>query len=143
MFHCDQCDKSYKWRDSLTRHKKLAHCQTPSSKRKYAAEEVNDQEFYSPLKRSNAVPENLNPSNRNEEEEEPLQRSDGVPVTTVCKRNHQVPTAISESFKFKHPFGMLVAGPTQSGKTLWTMKIFERASSTHLYPCIWYIVLIL
>ena len=94
MFHCDQCGKSYKWRDSLTRHKKLAHGQTPSSKRKYAAEEVNDQESYSPLKRSNAVPENKNLGNWNEEEKESLQRSDDVPITTVNKRNlfsHQAP----------------------------------------------------
>ena len=70
MFDCDQCGKSYKWRDSLTRHKKLTHGQTPSSKRKYAAVEMNDQESYSPLKRSNAVPENKNLGNLNEEEKE-------------------------------------------------------------------------
>ena len=69
MFHCDQCGKSYKWRDSQTRHKKLAHGQTPSIKRKYAAEEVDDQESYSPLKRSNAVQENKNLGIWNEEEE--------------------------------------------------------------------------
>ena len=46
-----------------------------------------------------------------------------LPVTTVTKGNllnHQVPTSISESFKFK-----LVAGPTQSGKTQWTMKFLK------------------
>ena len=53
---------------------------------------------------------------------------DGIPITTMSKRDllvHQVPTAISESFKFNHPFGMLVAGPTQSGKTQWTVKFLK------------------
>ena len=60
--------------------------------------------------------------------EESLQRHEGEPFTTVSKRNllnHQASTSIAESFEFKHPFGMLVAGPTQSGKTQWTVKFLK------------------
>ena len=129
MFHCDQCDKVFTRKDALNRHKISVHGNVPSGKRKYASEEVDDdEEPYSPLKRSNAVPDNWNPGNWNEEEEESLQRSDGVPVTTVSKRNlfsHQAPDLGSQHFKFKHPFGMQVAGPTQSGKTQWTVKFLK------------------
>ena len=91
MFNCDQCEKVYSRKDSLTRHKRTVHGDVPSGKRKYADED--EEESYPPLKRSNAVPDNWNPGNWNDEEE-PLQRSDGVPVTTVSKRNlfsHQAP----------------------------------------------------
>ena len=54
-----------------------------------------------------------------------LKEHDGM--TTVNKQRHQqshqalVPKA--QSFKFKHPFCMLVAGPSHSGKTSWTVKL--------------------
>ena len=73
MFHCDQCDKVFTRKDTLNRHKISVHGNVPSGKRKYASEEVDDdEEPYSPLKRSNAVPDNWNPGNWNEEEEESL-----------------------------------------------------------------------
>ena len=122
MFDCDQCGKSYKWKDSLIRHKKTEHGQIPAKVRKFADK---DDEDFEPLTRSNAVPDNWNP---NEEEPESLQRSDGIPVTTVSKRNlfsHQALAPRAQPFKFKHPFCMLVAGPTQSGKTQWTVKFLK------------------
>ena len=87
-------------------------------------------------KRSNAVLENKNLGIWNEEEEKSLQRSDYVPITTVNKPNlfsHQVPELGSHHFKFKHPFGILVAGPTQSGKTLWTVN-FLKECHQRIYP---------
>ena len=128
MFDCDQCGKSYNWRDSLTRHMKKAHGQTPTKKRKHAAEKVSDAESYSPLKRTNEDDWNPNKAEPGFFKEEPLQHRGGVPVTTANKRDllsRQASTSIAESFKFKHPFGMLVAGPTQSGKTQWTVKFLK------------------
>ena len=47
MFDCDQCGKSYTWRDSLTRHKRSIHSNSSSKKRKYPND--NAQEPYQPL----------------------------------------------------------------------------------------------
>ena len=130
MFDCDQCGKSYKWKDSLTRHKKMEHGQITSRKRNHPDEE-GDEDSYTPLKRSNAVPDNWN-SNYQENgfsQEESLKRSDAIPVTTVSKRNlfsHQALASRSQPFKFKHPFCMLVADPSRSGKTQWAVKLLKQ-----------------
>ena len=119
-FICDHCGKGFTRRYTLKVHKLNKHRDAKNTKRTY---EDDDDDFYKPLKRSNAVPDNWNP---NEEEPESLQRSDGIPVTTVSKRNlfsHQALSLRSQPFKFKHPFCMLVAGPSHSGKTSWTVKL--------------------
>ena len=61
-------------------------------KRNHAAVDY-DEDFYTPLKRTSAGDWNPN--------DEPLQRSDGVPITTMIKRNfpsHQVPALSSLPF---------------------------------------------
>ena len=128
MLDCDQCEKTFSRKDSLTRHKISVHDVLSTKKQKYVDED--DRDSYPPLKRSNAIPDNWNPNEEESgfEREESLQRSDAAPVTTVSKRNlfrHQVPELGSHHFKFKHPFCMLVAGPTQSGKTQWTVKFLK------------------
>ena len=123
-FICDHCGKGFTRSYTLKVHKLNKHRVAKNTKRNYVNED-DDEDSYSPLKRSNAVPDNWNP---NEEELESLQGSDAIPVTTVSNRNlfsHQALASRSQPFKFKHPFCMLVAGPTQSGKTQWTVKFLK------------------
>ena len=61
MFNCDQCEKIFSRKDILTRHKNSVHGNASSRKRKYTDEE-GDEDFYTPLKRANAVPDNWNPN---------------------------------------------------------------------------------
>ena len=53
-----------------------------------------------------------------------LKKHDDVPTTS--KQNlssHQALVPKAQFFKFKHPFCMLVAGPSHSGKTSWTVQL--------------------
>ena len=108
----------------------MEHVQIASRKRNRPDEE-GDKESYPPLERSNVLPDNWN-SNHQEtgfSREESLKRSDAIPVTTVSKRNlfsHQALAPRSQPFKFKHPFCMLVAGPSRSGKTQWVVKLLKQ-----------------
>ena len=46
-------------------------------------------------------------------------------VNTKSLFSQQTLAPISQSFRFKHPFCMLVAGPLQSGKTSWTVNLLK------------------
>ena len=123
MFHCDQCGKSYKWRDSLTRHKKMQHGQTPSSKRKYVERDADDEESYQPLlKQDNTSSLDKQNTESASVSDDSLKRRDSTTDTEQSLFNDKP----AKSFKFKHPCCMMVAGPSQSGKTTWTVRLLER-----------------
>ena len=127
-FKCDQCGQSFTRSYNLKVHKLNRHSNSKAMKRMYLDEDAA--ESYTPLERSNAVPDNWKP---NVDEpgfarKESLQRTDREPYTSVRKRNlfiHQDLAPRSQTFKFQHPFCMLVAGPSRSGKTQWTMKLLK------------------
>ena len=129
MFDCDQCDKTYQWKDSLVSHNINIHASNAllTKKRKYL-DESESNEPYPPLERSNNDGWKLKqvPGFAREES---LQRSDAVPDhNTVSRRNifgHQALATRSQPFKFKHPFCMMVAGPSQSGKTQWVVRLLK------------------
>ena len=117
MYSCDKCSKLFSRKDSLTRHESTVHGVTSVGKRKYL-DESESNEPYPPLERSNNDGWKLKqvPGFAREES---LQRSDAVPDhNTVSRRNmfgHQALAPRSQPFKFKHPFCMMVAGPSRSG----------------------------
>ena len=125
-FKCDECGKSFTRKYRLKVHKLYKHADANTLKRKHA--DADDEDFYTSLKKTIPDDRNLSEAESGFTKEESLQRHKGEPFTTVSKRNllnRQASTSIAESFKFKHPFGMLVAGPTQSGKTQWTVKFLK------------------
>ena len=125
-FKCDECGKSFTRKYRLKVHKLYKHADANTLKRKHA--DADDEDFYTSLKKTIPDDRNLSEAESGFTKEESLQRHEGEPFTTVSKRNllnRQASTSIAESFKFKHPFGMLVAGPTQSGKTQWTVKFLK------------------
>ena len=123
MFQCDQCDKSYQWKDSLVRHKKTVH--GVASKRKSMDEQ--NVEDYPPLERSDGWKLNQSPGFVRDQ---PLERSNAVPdQNVVSKRNvfgYQSLEPRKHLFKFKHPFCMMVAGPSRSGKTQWVVQLLQQ-----------------
>ena len=111
-------------KDSLARHKIIVHNDStvvapPTRKRKYL-DVSDDEESYPPLERSDNDGWKLNQA-PDFAREESLQRSNALPDhNTVSRRNmfsHQALAPRSQPFKFKHPFCMMVAGPSRSGKT--------------------------
>ena len=63
------------------------------------------------------------------EREESLQRRDAVPDhNTVSRRNmfsHHAMAPRSQPFRFQHPFCMMLAGPSRSGKTQWVVHLLK------------------
>ena len=93
MFDCNQCGKSYKWRDSLTRHKKMTHCPIKTKVEKYNNQ---GEEYFQHLTRSNAVLDSVSSSLQEVEITRELLGSDGIPVTPAIKRN--LLKSVSDSF---------------------------------------------
>ena len=123
MFHCRDCNKEYTRKDSLTRHRLAAHSrlkhQVGNGKSAGSDSESADSipRKYSSLKRSKAYsPE--------EEDVQELKRSDAMPDTHFVDSRNYMPTQVRE-FKFKHPFCMMVCGPSRSGKTKWVAKLLK------------------
>jgi hypothetical protein len=118
-YTCDECGKSYKWRDSLTRHNRVEH-QVGNGKRTGSDSESEDSipRKYSSLKRSKTY------SLDQEEDVQELKRSDAMPDTHFVDSRNYKPTQVHE-FKFKHPFCMMVCGPSRSGKTKWVAKLLK------------------
>ena len=125
-FKCDECRQICTRKYGLKVHKLYKHADANTLKRKHA--DADDEDFYTTLKKTNPDYWNSTEAEPGFTREGSLQRREDVSASTVSKRNilnHQVPTIIYEYFKFKHPFGMLVAGPTQSGKMQWTVKFLK------------------
>ena len=120
-FKCDECGKSFTRKYRLKVHKLYKHADSNTLKRKHR--DFDDEDFYTPLKKTILGDRNLTEAELGFKREELLQHL----------LNHQDSTSIAKSFKFKHPFGMLVAGPTQSGKTQWTVK-FLKERHQHIDP---------
>ena len=127
-FKCDQCGQSFTRRYNLKVHKLNVHSNSKAMIRMYLDEDA--EESYPPLERSNAVPDNWKPNvyKPGLAREESLRRTNGEPDTSVSKRNPFRNHALaprSQTLKFQHPFCMLVAEPSRSGKTQWTMKLLK------------------
>ena len=105
---CDECSKTYKRKFDLHRYKLQKHAenQTGAGKRKAERSEEG-----SP-KRSKHSPEKL-------------ERQNAIPVTRFVDSRNYTPTLVYD-FKFKHPFCMMVAGPSRSGKTHWVAKLIKK-----------------
>ena len=135
MFECDQCDKSYQWKDSLVRHKRTVHGDTATSLKKRKHLDVTNgssDDEYPPLERQNNDGWKLNqPQSPGFARHVSLQRSNAVPDHEVRwgKRNmfdEQVLVSSFHPFKFKHPFCMMVTGPSRSGKTQWVLRLLQQ-----------------
>ena len=95
-FKCDICDKRYVWKKSLIRHVKETH----NLDKNY--EHLNSEKGNTPI---------LPP---------------GIPDVEFRKllENGSVEEDNSKTrFVFKHPFSMMVSGPTRSGKTQWVTRL--------------------
>ena len=120
MYECNECEKVYTRKDSLVRHKKAVH----GKKARYIEQSGND---YEPLVRQNAI--------TTWPPEDSLQRQNALPSpqhvsSRLTFEDQQVanPAAYTKAqpFKFKHPFCMLVAGPSRSGKTQWVVRLLRQ-----------------
>ena len=125
MYKCNTCGQSFTRKYTLKQHKLKIH----ERKRKYLDENnSDDDESYPPLERSDndAWKFNQTPGFAGYES---LIRSDAVPENDIVRGPnsfaHQGLTPRSEPFKFKHPFCMMVAGPSRSGKTQWVVKLLK------------------
>ena len=86
-------------------------------------------EEYPPLERYNNDGWQLNQS-QGFTRDQPLQLINAVPdQNAVSKRNvfgYQSLEPRKHLFKFKHPFCMMVAGPSRSGKTQWVVQLLQQ-----------------
>ena len=120
MYRCEYSSIEYTRRDNLKRHQLTAHNsmsnQVGNGKRSDSDSEDNLKRD-STLKRSRAyTPE--------EENVPDLRRSNAISdVNFIDSRNYK-PTQ-QRDFKFKHPFCMMVCGPSRSGKTKWVVKLLK------------------
>ena len=118
-FKYDQCENVFSRKDSLTRHKISVHKNASTNKRKYPDDDAQVSNS-PPIKQLLDHVDNLNeqacPS------ECSLKRRDSTTDTEQSLFNDQP----VKSFKFKHPCCMMVSGPSQSGKTTWTVRLLER-----------------
>ena len=119
-FKCDQCENVYSRKDSLTRHKISVHKDTTTNKRKYPDDDTQ-------VSNSPSIKQLLDPIDNLNEQAFPsddcsLKRRDSTTDTEQSLFNDQP----AKSFKFKHPCYMMVAGPSQSGKTTWTVRLLEK-----------------
>ena len=62
---------------------------------------------------------------RSKHSPEKLERQNAIPVTRFVDSRNYTPTLVYD-FKFKHPFCMMVAGPSRSGKTHWVAKLIKK-----------------
>ena len=126
MYPCDQCSKVLTRKDSLARHKSTIHDVTLTRKRKDLDEE-NETE-YPPLEQYNNDGWKMNQT-LEFGQEEPLQKSNAVPNHNIVSKDnmfdHQALATRSKPLKFKHPFCMMVSGPSRSGKTQWTVRLLN------------------
>ena len=130
-FRCRDCDKDYTRKDSLSRHQKAVHNrhvhQVGEGKRSFLDNTNNSgDERYSPpekLTRQNAIDNRENADAGRGEFE--LTRQDSIPDPHFVDSRNYLPMEVYE-FKFKHPFCMMVCGPSRSGKTHWVARLLKK-----------------
>ena len=93
MFDCDQCGKSYTWRDSLTRHKRSIHSNSSSKKRKYPND--NAQEPYQPLLKQASSQDKHNTESASVSDSS-LQREDATNVSEQSLINDQALSVLND-----------------------------------------------
>ena len=93
MFDCDQCGKSYTWRDSLARHKRSIHSNSSSKKRKYPND--NAQEPYQPLIKQSSSQDKHNTESASVSDSS-LQREDATNVSEQSLINDQTLSVLND-----------------------------------------------
>ena len=137
-FTCEDCDKTYSWKDSLIRHRKTAHNDKKTLKECFKCDSVfkSDAELFKHVQEnhgyhdgvrgvhvppvSKAVAKSKKRANRKRSREESNFITD-----EFKKVSDRVDITKKSSFKFKHPFCMMVAGPSRSGKTQWVINLLR------------------
>ena len=102
---CSECDMEFSRKDAMLRHKRNKHG-VKQSKRSHA---------YPPSSQAYPPPSPPSPT-------PPLSPSPPPPPP----QQSSLPPP-SKSFILQHPFTMMLAGPTGSGKTYWMKQLLERA----------------
>ena len=134
MNRCEHCGAGLSRSDNLKRHKLNKHgIETSTTKKRKYLDVTNGSgdEEYPPLERQNNDGWKLNqPQSPGFARHEPLQRSNAVPDHEVRwgksdMFDEQALVSSTHPFKFKHPFCMMVTGPSRSGKTHWVLRLLQ------------------
>ena len=132
-FECNKCGKQYQWKKSLKRHKEREHkskqyrecvyCDKAfESEKELFRHKAKFHGFYDWTRDSFVPPRTDVSVDKNELLTDEFQKvGDNFEVT------------MNPNFKFKHPFCMMVAGPSRSGKTHWVMNLLK-AKSVRIDP---------
>ena len=109
-FTCTLCAKVYSRRDSLKRHCKRAHSGGVDTSLGKLSDVVSTHS-------------NINDANYAFEREKINSKIGGLKTESVREKMNQ---NVTDNFKFKHPFCMMICAPSRSGKTYWVAKLLEK-----------------
>ena len=132
VFVCDKCDKTFQEKKSLKLHKKTdhnkvktfyrecLHCDNIFKNESLLFDHVRKNHgFYDGL-RNVFIPPNSRKQSRDQK------KIDKPPTNEFKMIGKSFKASTNPNFKFKHPFCMMIAGPSRSGKTQWVMNLLRQ-----------------
>ena len=114
-FECYMCDKTFNRKNILNKHLKMEHGVVMHA---YECSDDDDNATPPPVQRASV---DLNDVRAHEEIATPSYSMWNEHPYDVFKGTHGCRR--SKPYQFKHPFYMMVAGPSRSGKTYWVARL--------------------
>ena len=147
VFVCDKCDKTFQWKKSLKRHKEIDHKKSKTFYRECLhCERIfeNESQLFDHVRKSHGFYDGVRnvfipPTSGKHSMKKTQKKSDGgskrsdLLTKEFKKIGESFKATTNPNFKFKHPFCMMIAGPSRSGKTQWTMNLL-RAKDDRIEP---------
>ena len=126
-YACDACGNTYARKHDLRRHKqhKHDHSERQIGKGKRAGSDPESDDDTIPRKHSILKRSKPYSADEGDEDKQELKRSDAIPDTNFVNSRNFLPKQVYD-FQFKHPFCMMVAGPSRSGKTHWVANLLKK-----------------
>ena len=143
MYSCSHCDKTYQHKRTLDQHIRLKHnanslvecihCGLVSRNQADHVKHVRENHGYHDGIRDVYVPPRSAQLEKSMQKAERKRSREEVFVKEFKETGEAFNVTTTTEFKFKHPFCMMVAGPSRSGKTQWVAKLLQERQK-RIYP---------